>query len=313
MSEVAPSAETATLLHELTAQHGALDRVDFFGGKGGQPAVRLTSPGSSAEVYLNGACVTSWIPAEEGAGGDALFVSKTSPFTAGKAIRGGVPIIFPWFGPCPFDSKLPQHGFARNTQWKVISALTADLFSQVTFGLDSNLQTQKLWPHDFSLRFTVSVSSVLSMDLVVTNRSQETISFDEALHTYFTADNVRDVAVTGLGNATYIDKTDGFKRKTLPVGDLRLSAETDALFLDVAGPHLLKGRGEGKPDLLITKDRSSSTVVWNPWEAKAEAMAELTGGQWPGFVCVESVNAADNIVRLGAGQTHRMRTLISIA
>jgi glucose-6-phosphate 1-epimerase len=313
MANLPPSSDTAGFIEALSHEHGVLDRVDFFAGKGGLPAVRLTAPGSSAEIYFNGACVTSWTPAAESAGGDALFVSKTSPFVAGKAIRGGVPIIFPWFGPCPHDSKLPQHGFARNTHWNFVSCLTADLFSQITFGLDSNLQTQQMWPHDFSMRFTVAVSSVLTMDLVVTNRGTETISFDEALHTYFSVDNVREVAVTGLGNATYIDKTDGFKRKVLPVGELRLAGETDSLFLDVAGPHVLKNRGAGRPDILVTKDKSSSTVVWNPWEGKAEAMAELTGGQWPGFVCVESVNAADNIVRLGAGQSHRMRTLISLA
>jgi glucose-6-phosphate 1-epimerase len=311
MPENAPTPETLTLIQALNNQHGTLDRVDFFAGRGGLPAVRLNAPGGTAEIYLNGACVTSWNPASEDS--DALFVSKTSPFINGKAIRGGVPIIFPWFGPCPFDPKLPQHGFARNTPWDVSAALASEVSSQITFGLDSNMQTQQLWPHDFSLRFTVSVTTVLSMDLLVTNRSTDTISFDEALHTYFTVADVRQAAVTGLGNATYIDKTDGFKRKVLPVGDLRLAAETDSLFVDVAGPHLLKNRGPGKRDILITKDRSASTVVWNPWETKGEGMAELTGGQWPGFVCVESVNAADNIVRLGPGQSHRMRTLLSLA
>jgi glucose-6-phosphate 1-epimerase len=52
--------------------------------------------------------------------------------------------------------------------------------------------------------------------------------------------------------------------------------------------------------------------VWNPWNEKAVAMADLGDPAWRGMVCVETGNIADNKVWLAADGDHQMSTVISV-
>src|SRR5262249_6446271 len=218
----------------------------------------------AGHVYLHGAHVTHYQPA---GATPVLFMSPRSQFVPGKAIRGGVPVIFPWFGPRARHPTAPEHGLAPVARWSV-QAVPRGLDAAVTLvlQLDSADATRALWPYDFRVRHGVVIGPRLELELEVENRSREAFGFEEALHTYLRVGDVREATVSGLAGTTYIDKNDAMKRKLQADEALRLSGATDRVFLATRGPcvvddPLLERR------LVIEKRRSATTVPWNPGRA----------------------------------------------
>jgi glucose-6-phosphate 1-epimerase len=294
-------------LNERLAIPGA---VRFEAGSGGFVRAAVAVPAAEAHVYLHGAHVTHYRPAGQQA---LLFLSERSLFAAGRAIRGGVPVIFPWFGARAGDPHAPDHGFARTREWTVESVERSDDGSvALTLQLEPDHVTRQLWPHEFRIRHRVVVGARLEMALEVENCSREPFTLEEALHTYLLVGDVRQASVTGLGGVTYIDKTDGMKRKTLAAGPLRLTETTDRVFLDtresctVTDPVLSRR-------LVVDKSGSATTVVWNPWLEKAETMADLGHDEWRSMLCLEAANAADDAIHLAGGQRHTMSVVIRAA
>ncbi|MFN4242191.1 MAG: D-hexose-6-phosphate mutarotase [Tepidisphaerales bacterium] len=273
-------------------------------GEGGLPKLVIDTSAGVAEVHLLGACVTRYA-----AGGrEVLFISKTSPFVAGKPIRGGVPVCWPWFGPPPAagvgpgvggGNPLPQHGFARTQMWDIVE-MGAE---RAVLELRDSVATRALFPRAFRLRYAVTVGGDgLTMALETTNTDPVAFTYGEALHTYLSVPDVREVSLTGLSGQRYRDKTAGGAEKTESDGPVRLTGETDRVYTDTYGPHELHWGGAKR--VVVHKSNSADTVLWNPWAAKAEAMPDLSGGQWPGFVCVETVNTGEHAVTLAPGQSH---------
>jgi glucose-6-phosphate 1-epimerase len=290
-------------LSSLQSRFNIPGLITVSSGDGGLTKVSLTPPGAEAAVYLHGACLTRYQPAGQP---PLLFCSQTSKYEPGKAIRGGVPIIFPWFGPHPTDPQKGQHGFARLAAWEIAETRqNPDGSATVVLALESSPSTRAAWPHDFSLRYAITVGASLDMALTTTNTGSAEFSFDEALHTYFTVSDVRRITITGLENTPYLDKVEGGKRKEQGEEPLRLTGETDRVFLGTEGPCTI--HDPVHPPIVITKEGSRCTVVWNPWETKAEAAPDMAGGQWPSFVCVEAVNTADYTVSLAPGASHTLR------
>src|SRR5690242_21781511 len=123
-------------------------------GKNGMSTVLLShSSGSSADIYLNGAHVTSWIPA---GGQEVLFMGKTATFAPGDPIRGGIPVVWPQFANL---GGLPQHGFARKSEWELIDTAEgeSDEQSSVRLRLTDDHRTRELWPYHFSAELKVSI------------------------------------------------------------------------------------------------------------------------------------------------------------
>jgi glucose-6-phosphate 1-epimerase len=290
--------------------------VDLITANGGLPAVRITTPVATAEVYLHGAHVTKFVPVGET---PVLFVSGRSLFADGKAIRGGVPVIFPWFGPHPTDPKIAAHGLVRARAWQLATAdKKPDGSVAVRLTFSSDIRTRAVWPHEFELTYTVTVGRTLGLELAVQNTGDAPFQFEEALHTYLTLADVRQAKVDGLAGRTYIDKTDKAARKVQTESPFGITGETDRVYLDtpdtvtVADP--AGSTADGRPRVLaVTKQNSAVTVVWNPWVAKAAALSDFGDDEWPGMICVETANAADSAVTLAAGQTHRMTAGIGLA
>jgi D-hexose-6-phosphate mutarotase len=229
-----------------------------------------------------------------------LFLSERSRFAAGKAIRGGVPVIFPWFGARAGHPEAPDHGFARTREWAVESVdPRSDGSVAVTLALGADDATRPTWPHEFRVRHRV----------VFGDRSGHPFDFEEALHTYLLVGDVRQVSIDGLGGGVYIDKTDDMRRKTLAAGPLRLNGTTDRVFLDTCGTCTLTDPVLARR-IVVEKTGSATTVVWNPWHEKAGTMADLGDTQWRSMLCVEGANAADNAMHLAGGQRHAMRVVI---
>jgi D-hexose-6-phosphate mutarotase len=299
MEAMSPPRSPAAL-NECFAMPGV---VAFEAGPGGLPRAVITSRAAVTHVHLHGAQVTHHQPAGEP---PLLFLSSRSRFASGAAIRGGVPVVFPWFGPRAGDPAAPDHGFARISDWTVESVeQSGGGVVEMILGLEPSDASRRLWPHDFRLRLAAVIGARLELTLEVENRSPAPFTFEQALHAYLRVGDVGDVSITGLEGVTYIDKTDGLRRKALPDGPFRLDGPTDRVFLGttstcrVADPRL--GRR-----LVIDKRGSSTTVVWNPWRERARAMSDLGPGEWRSMLCVEAANAGDDAVTLGAGERHVM-------
>ncbi len=276
----------------------------------GLTLLRITTALSTAEITLEGAHVTHFQPTN---GAPVLFLSGASYLTPGKPIRGGVPICFPWFGPPAGNPEAPAHGFARISRWEVESLSgSTDTGATAVLKLASDETTRAHWPHDFIARLHVLVTGELSLTLEIENTGAETFTFEEALHTYFIVSDVRGVSIGGLEGAAYLDKTDGLQRKELGAEPLRIVAETDRIFPKTTATCTIDDPGMNRR-IAVEKSGSNSTVVWNPWIAKAAAMPDFGDDEWPRMLCIETANVGSDAISLPPGATHAMRATIRLA
>ncbi|HXB73692.1 MAG TPA: D-hexose-6-phosphate mutarotase [Candidatus Acidoferrales bacterium] len=295
---------------ELNNQFAIPNALRFEDTPGGLVRAAISTPAAEADIYLHGAHVTHWTPRGQR---PVLFVSRRSLFAPGKAIRGGVPVIFPWFGPRGDGKPGPAHGFARTTEWAVEGAkLHPDGKVEITLALAPNDETRNLGYAAFHLRSRVTVGSELEMELETGNDAKEAFTFEEALHSYFAIADIRQASVSGLEGTTYIDKTDGFKRKTQGNAPIRIAKETDQVHVSTQAACVVHDAVWNRR-IVIEKSGSDSTVVWNPWIDKTKGMSDMAADDWQQMICIETANAADNAVRLSPGATHKMTASIRIA
>jgi glucose-6-phosphate 1-epimerase len=286
----------------LDERFGIPGVVRFEPGAGGLTRAVATVAGATAHVYLHGAHVTHWEPP---ASAPVLFTSPRSVYAPGRAIRGGVPVIFPWFGPHPDDPHAPDHGFARTLDWSVDSVASAGAAVTLELVMTAREATRSVWPHEFLLRYQVRVGAALELTLSVENRSPSPFAFQEALHTYVQVGDVEAVGVRGLEETLYIDKAEGMARKREGNAPVRLRGLTDRVYLDTEGACIVDDPRLGR-SIRIDKRGSRSTVLWNPGRDKAEAMADLGPDAWRSMLCVETANVAADAVHLGPGMRHDM-------
>jgi D-hexose-6-phosphate mutarotase len=261
---------------------------------------------STATIALQGAHVMTWQPKGQK---PVIWMSTEAKFAPGKSIRGGVPLCWPWFGPHATEPAYPGHGFARTIPWLLADAWKLpDGRVRLEFDPVMNDAACAMWPHPSLAKNIVTVGQELEVELATTNTGQAAFPLGQALHTYFQIGDIKQASVAGLEGCAFIDKVDGGKRRKQK-GTVAFSGETDRVYLGTAGccgivdPVL-------KRTILITSTGSRSTIVWNPWKEKAAKMGDFgkTGGK-PGdecMVCVETANAAADVITLAPGETHRM-------
>ena len=275
----------------------------------GLSRVRVSGARADAELYLQGGHLTRWQP--HGVA-PVLFLSSRAVYAPGTAIRGGVPVIFPWFGLHATDRRAPTHGFARVCPWRLVSSgLGPDGAVVLELALDDDAATRRVWPPAFTLRYRVSVADTLHLALEVVNASAAPFTFEAALHTYLAVGDVETVAITGLQDTPYIDKVDAFARKRHGAGPLRLTGETDRVFLGTRARCVVEDRALGRR-LVLDKTGSATTVVWNPGPGRAREIADLEPDGWRRMLCVETANAADDAVTLPAGERHEMTATLGV-
>src|SRR5579863_3705910 len=271
-------------------------------GNGGLPKIQIQAAAATAEIYLHGAQVTSWKPAGSG---EVLFVSEKSHWEDGRAIRGGIPVCFPWFRAKADDPKAPAHGFVRTKEWR-LESITEETDGSICayFSTGSDEETRKWWPFDFLLEYRITVGARLKLELAMKNTGDSALRFEEALHTYFRVGDVEKVAVAGLDGAEYLDNRDENRRKK-QTGDLRITAQTDDAFQDISDPVEMADEILGRR-IRTEKQNSKSTVVWNPWSDGASSMADLGADEWREMLCVEGANILDSAVVLEPDHVHTM-------
>jgi glucose-6-phosphate 1-epimerase len=279
-------------------------RVTFAGG-GGLPKINITTGHSTAKMYLHGAQVTGF---QKNGEPPLLFLSRRSRFAAGEAIRGGVPICFPWFNRREGDV---AHGFARTTEWDLIeTAATSDGGVVVHFRLPSTT-AHAAWPA-FRAEFVVTVTDRLTMELITTNESADrNFDFENCLHTYFAVGDIRDVSITGLKDAPFDDFAAGAggARKVENDSVLRITKETNRLYPDAAGTVEIHDQ-KFRRTIRVEKFNSHSTVVWNPWTTQKLA-DDFDPAEHRQMVCVESGNVKQNKISLAPGMSSSLKVVLS--
>ena len=284
--------------------------VEFAETEHGLVKAQVALDGMTGELFLQGAQVTGWQPDGQR---PVVFTSSNAVFAPGKAIRGGIPIVFPWFGPHPTVPAAPQHGFARTAEWRLAAVERGDPGEvTLTLSLVTDAGGSSLWPEAAAVTLAVTFGAELRLRLAVENRSGHPIAFEEALHSYFAVSDVAGVTVGGLEARAFIDKTARGERRPPANAPLSLNAETDSVYLDTPAVCIVDDPPWHRR-ITVAKTGGASTIVWNPWADKAAAMADLGIDQWRGMICVETGNVADNKVRLAVGETHRLTTRIAVA
>jgi glucose-6-phosphate 1-epimerase len=288
---------------ESQPQPGA-GRVTFQDGQNELPALEVATRWSTAEIYLHGAHVTRFRKKDEP---PLLFMSQVSRFVEDQPIRGGIPVIFPWFGP---REGMAQHGFARVKKWDLKEFAPADDGSvSVRFRLPDCPEASS-YPA-FTVEYVVTVNETLKLELVVTNNSSdEELNFENCLHTYFEVGDSSKITIRGLQGASYQDKTAHFALKKESDPLIHIVSEVDRTYLDTTGPvEILDPVLKRK--ILVEKSGSLSTVVWNPWIAKSQEMPDFGNEEYERMVCVESGNVASNSIKLAPGKSVTLTVKLS--
>jgi glucose-6-phosphate 1-epimerase len=241
-----------------------------------------------------------------------LWLSEKTNYQPGKALRGGIPICFPWFGPHRTHQEYPQHGFARTMDFEYVGArLDREGRAELEFVLGENAKTRGFFPHAFEARLRVAFGQSLALAFSVTNRDSTAFDYEEALHSYFHVADVRKIAVSGLCGAKYLDKVRGMAEFTESADELALSGETDRVYDSAASCTIADSLGQRS--LRIEKAHSRNTVVWNPWAEKAAQMADFEASAWPTMLCVESANVGPARVSLAPGETHTLEVEVRVS
>ncbi len=294
-------------IDELNARFGLKGVAEIVAGEGNLPKVRISTQAAEADIYLHGAQVTSWRPA---GAEEVLFLSKHSRFEEGRAIRGGVPICFPWFRAKADNPQAPAHGFVRTKGWQLESITQEQDAVIVAMSTESDDSTRRWWPHDFRLVHRVSIGTDLKLELIATNTGSTPLRFEEALHTYHRVGDAQKIRVAGLDGVTFLDNTDA-NRESTQQGEIVMTKPIDNAYvstqntLELVDPVLHRR-------VQIAKTNSLTTIVWNPWESGARALADLGDDEWRQFACVEASNILNHAVSLARGERHVMAATISV-
>lgn len=295
-------------LNALNQRYAIPGHVQFKEGPGGLVVAAVANARAEAMIALQGAHVMTFQPRGQA---PVLWLSQYAKFAPGKSIRGGVPVCWPWFGPHAEDSGKPAHGYARTVMWEVMeTAANSDGSTRIKFGLVETEATRAQWPHASNVQIMVTIGASLEIEMATRNNGSAPFALGEALHTYFHISDVADMAIRGLEDCDYLDKVDSFARKTQR-GAIVIESEVDRVYLNTEADCIIEDRGL-KRRVRIAKQGSRSTVVWNPWIEKADKMGDFGPEGHRGMVCVETANAAENVLTLAPGAEHVLRAVISV-
>jgi len=270
------------------------------------PPQELRCPAASGAIYHHGAQVVDWTPTGQE---PVIWLSQHTKLDSQSPIRGGIPICWPWFGFGRDAQMLPQHGFARLVEWRLLKAVTAAETATATYLLVSRGQAE--FDHPYRMTYTVSFGRELVVALTVRNTGDQPFSFEEALHTYLRVGDARQISIVGLDQVAYSDRSAGADAAAqVQVSDLMVSREVDRIYhtagrLEVLDP-VLKRR------LVMTRRNSADVVVWNPWIDKAKSMSDFGDDEWQSMVCTETANVEANAIELPPGEEHTMGFTLAV-
>lgn len=272
------------------------------------PHVVVDLPTARGTIYLNGAHVAEWTPADQQ---PVLFLSDDSWLEEGQPIRGGIPVCFPWFADGVDATYRPFHGYARLAQWELTGAAVEADVAHLEFKLPldevSGLPGAESRHGTFDA--TLSVSMGRELTVLFTVSSDHEFVFEEALHTYFRVQDITQTRIVGLDRAHYWDKVN--QDVSVQDGDITFTGEVDRVYESTGAVQIVDEANSRV--IVVDKTNSSNTVVWNPWRDKSQDVPDLGAAEWASMVCVETANVKQNRVALAPGESHSMSVTISVA
>jgi glucose-6-phosphate 1-epimerase len=293
-------------IDELDDRFGIEGELGFNETDEDMISVTIFNKFADVEISLYGAQIMRFIPHGSF---DVLWVSTDSYFEIGKPIRGGIPLCFPWFGPHPTDTDKPMHGFARLMMWDVIETVSIETGETlVRLQLCSSEETKQFWPYDFCAKLSVLVGKNLEVKLSITNTGDQNFEYSAALHSYFSVSGIENIAIKGLQGAAYYN---GFEKELNTQEEELLeihqeenrryvNTENDCVILDPLFNQAIR----------ISKEGSKVTVVWNPGEETSAKMEDMPDDGFEAFICVETVNAYNDTIKLSPGENHTTAAII---
>lgn len=290
-----------THLQSLDDRFAVDGRIAFEASPLGGPIVRLLQGAQEVLVALHGGHVLNWTDGGEG----LLWMSPVARITAGKGLRGGIPVCWPWFGDHATDATKPAHGFVRQRAWTVIGSAATSEASMVMLSTATSTADDQLWPHQAEVRLTVTLSKGLSLFLETRNRGAGPLLLTQALHTYFRVSDIGRVEVRGLEGCAYLDKREGFKRK-VQTGVIQVAGEVDRIYVGETGRIELADAGAQRV-MRVVSTGSGSAVVWNPWSGKTARLGDMGSPEaYRQMLCIETSNAGDDRITVAPGGRHVM-------
>lgn len=296
-------------VEQLNADFGILGQLEFVVDNGGLVFADMKAGQASARVSTYAGQVLSYKPSDTDR--DVLFLSEKAYYADGKAIKGGVPVCWPWFGPDPLDEGRPGHGYVRNRQWQVTdSEALGDGGVRLLMSPIVDDSEEVVGGNRLGLSIQIDLGRALDIRLVSSNLGDEPVIITQALHTYFSIGDINNTGVHGLEGTSYIDKMDNGAEKPQDA-EVVVQGEVDRIYTHV--PHeLVIDDEEHNRRIHIRSMGSDSAVVWNPWKATAQGMADLGDKDYKRMICVETCNAGPDIVKLAPGEEHTLAANISI-
>lgn len=295
---------------ELKKQFASFPALTFE-EKGGLVCVHVTTAEATATVFLQGAHLTAWQPAGEK---PVIFTTQRADALApGKPIRGGIPVVFPWFATDKKQDRIngkpgPSHGFARTEVWTLTKAEHVGKDVALTFFLQANDVSRSMGFDAFHMQLTFTIGRTLTLSVFVHNPADKPLTFEQAFHSYFRVTDIHEAAVRGLEPTPFIDKTDDFKVKPAAGKPVVFHAKVDSVYLDTAATCTISDEVAHR-NIKIAKTGSHSTIVFNPYAD----MPDLAPWEYHGFVAVETANVDRNAITLAPDEAHTMTATISVS
>lgn len=293
-------------MEELNDKFGIAGEIGFY-EEDDLVFTSVSNKYADALISLYGGQILSYNPVKNF---EVLWMSPYSSFEKGNAIRGGIPVCFPWFGPHDSKDSFPQHGFARIQDWEVNSTKTlASGESQIVLQLNSSETTREFWPHDFCAELKFTVGKELIVSLNVKNTSELPLEYSCALHSYFSLSGIENVAIKGLQNTRYQNQLDGgdYLQET-PL--LQINKAETRHYYDTQGACVIYDPVFNRC-IRVEKSGSANTTVWNPWADACSEMKDMPNNAYETFVCLETVNKINDRICLNAGESHETKAIIS--
>ena len=281
-----------------------------FDEANGLTRVHMATKAATATVYIQGAHLTAWQPAGFE---PAIMLSHKSDFAAGKPIRGGIPIAFPWFAGDRKRDRIdghpgPSHGFARIQDWTLESVAREGETAKLVFTLGPTAMSRSMGYDNFMVKLEFSIGRELMMAMTVTNTGQEPMGYEQAFHTYYEVADIHEVAVSGLEPTSFIDKTDAMKVKPAEHEPIRFTRTLDRMYNHTTADITIHDVA-GRRKILLHKTGSNTTVVWNPWAP----LPDLGEWDWHSMCAVETVNAGDDAITLAPGESKVMTKHVTLS
>ncbi|MCQ8104046.1 D-hexose-6-phosphate mutarotase [Methylomonas sp. SURF-2] len=296
-------------IQQLNRDFGIAGQLEIISGQGGLPMIKIDNDSASALISIYGGQVLSFQPLDQAE--DVLFLSQQSAYTEGKAIRGGIPVCWPWFGPDPKGLQRPNHGFVRNHFWQLANTTTISASeTKVSLLFNETYKKENTWRQPFMLLLDIGIGPSLQLKLTTFNTGDTPFSITQAFHSYFRVGDIKRVKIFGLEDCEYFDKLEQGTQKTQK-GVVAVTKEVDRVYVEarrdlvIVDPVLQRRIHINSPD-------TSTAVVWNPWSKTSKKMPDLANLDYRRFICVEAGNVAFDLIKIQPGSQFSLQANYSL-